>query len=86
MCTNTIKSESAIASRQIIIHKYTPGIELHVADVLDAVAGELQLGDEGVEVVRDVVHVVVRNRGDVILTMTEIVTRASGQGLEGKDG
>ena len=58
----------------IIIHKYTPGIELHVADVLDAVAGELQLGDEGVEVMRNVVNVVVRTRHDVILTVTEIVT------------
>ena len=63
-----------------------PGIELHVANVLDSVASELQLGDEGVEVVGDVVHVVLRTRDDVILTVTEIVTRASGQRLQGRDG
>ena len=71
-CVQTLKVR--VPSCRIIIHKYTPGIELHVADVLDAVAGELQLGDEGVEVVRDVVHVVVTTRDDVILTVTEIVT------------
>ena len=67
-------------------YEQVPGIELHVADVLDAVASELQLGDEGVEVVGDVVQVVVRTRHDVILTVTESVTRASGQGLQGRDG
>ena len=80
MCTKT-KSESAI-----ILNNHSPGIELHVADVLDAVAGELQLGDEGVQVVGDVVQVVVRTRHDVILTVTEIITGAPGQRLEGRDG
>mgnify|MGYP001183295636 FL=1 len=62
-------------------YEQVPGIELHVAYVLDAVASELQLGDEGIEVVGDVVQVVVRTRHDVILTVTEIVARASGQRL-----
>ena len=50
---------------------------MYVTDVFDAVAGELQLGDEGVQVIGDVVHIIVRTRDDVILTMTEIATQAS---------
>ena len=67
-------------------YEQVPGIELHVANVLDSVASELQLGDEGVQVVGDVVQVVVRTRHDVILTVTEIITGAPGQRLEGRDG
>ena len=67
-------------------YEQVPGIELHVANVLDAVASELQLGDEGVQVVGDVVQVVVRTRHDVILTVTESVTGAPGQRLKGRDG
>ena len=46
---------------------------MHVTDVFDAVAGELQLGDEGVQVIGDWI-VIVRTRDVVFLTMTEIVT------------
>ena len=67
-------------------YEQVPGIELHVANVLDAVASELQLGDEGVQVVGDVVQVVVRTRHDVILTVTESITGAPRQRLEGRDG
>ena len=68
-CVQTLKVRVP-SCKIIIIHKCIPGIELHVADILDAVAGELQLGDEGVEVMRNVVNVVVRTRENVDLTMT----------------
>ena len=60
-------------------HRYltVPWIELHVADVLDAVAGQLQLGDEGIEVVGDVVQVIIKTGDDVIETEADGVTRAS---------
>ena len=48
-----------------------------MADVLDAVAGQLQLGDEGIEVVGDVVQVIIKTGDDVIETEADGVTRAS---------
>ena len=54
------------------------GVELHVADVVDVVVGEVQHGDAGVEIMGDVVEVGVGAVDDVLLmTVAELVTGGS---------